>query len=81
MAVTGDGAELGFTLGRGGSANVTERHFVTLLFPATEPGKMSLIVDGRGELEGRVTSDGPQPPVRFIAESAVRHRPAPKRDH
>lgn len=50
-------------------ANALARPAVSLLWPPTEPGDYSLIVDGHAVVEGAT--------VQIVPERAVRHRPAP----
>lgn len=61
------------TVGRGCARNVAERPELSLLWPATQVGEMSLIVDGVGEL----SQDGEDTTLTITPTSAVKHRPAP----
>lgn len=58
-------------VGRHGRANLSERHGVTLVWPAREVNGYSLIVDGEAELP-----DDPAGPVRVRPTRALLHRPA-----
>jgi len=73
VRVSADRDRLTVQLGPGGTANVEARPAVTVLFPASSPESMSLIVDG----EGRVDSESSDPTVIMTPTWAVRHRPAP----
>jgi hypothetical protein len=64
-----DGELVAGGAGPGTRANVAARPDVTLLWPAAEPGGMSLIVDGRARLDADV--------VVVTPTWAVHHRAAP----
>lgn len=66
--VLADGRVVADAAGRRTRANVEVRAGVTLLFPPPQPGGYSLIVDGRGVVEGEQ--------VTVEVEHAVLHRPA-----
>jgi hypothetical protein len=55
--------------------NVESRSAVTLLWPPSEPGGYSLIVDGRAEVETADTDDNTAP-LRVVPTRALLHRNA-----
>ncbi|MEL7158857.1 MAG: pyridoxamine 5'-phosphate oxidase family protein [Actinomycetota bacterium] len=62
-------------IGRSAAANIGAQPEVTLLWPPSEDGGYSLIVDADARVEG--TPDGDQPPtVVAMPIGAVLHRPA-----
>jgi Pyridoxamine 5'-phosphate oxidase len=71
VAVTpaASGAELAVETGRRSTANAAARAKVSLVFPPSEPGGYSLIVDA----SARLNEEG----MTLVAEKAVLHRPAP----
>ena len=66
------GAELRCVTGRTSVRNATARPAVSILWPPTEPGGYSLIVDGDAQVVDADTGA-----VVVTATSAVLHRPAP----
>lgn len=62
-------------VGRHGRANLSERRGVTLVWPGSEVGDYSLIIDGQAEL-----SEDPTDPVRVRPTRALLHRLAPRDD-
>jgi hypothetical protein len=73
VAVSGEGRNLRFRLGPGGTKNATERPELTVLFAGPAEGEMSLIVDGQATV-GR----GDEPEVELEATWGVRHRAVPR---
>jgi hypothetical protein len=56
--------------------NVENRSDVTLLWPPSEPGGYSLIVDGRAEVADATHSDGDGAALRVVPIRALLHRNA-----
>jgi hypothetical protein len=56
--------------------NVESRSAVTLLWPPSEPGGYSLIVDGRGEIAEVADSDDDTAALRVVPTRALLHRNA-----
>ncbi len=73
VAVIGEGRNLRFRLGPGGTKNAVERPELTVLFAAPAEGEMSLIVDGLATVD-----DGDEPEVALEATWGVRHRAVPR---
>ncbi len=70
VATTCRGAEITTSAaGRSAAANVARRPDLTLVYPPAQPGGMSLLVDGRGRVDGAA--------VVVTAQHAVWHRAAP----
>lgn len=67
-----DGAVLRSGCGKSSARNIAERPLVALLWPPTEPGGYSLIVDGEATIEG----DADTRMVVIAATHAILHRPA-----
>jgi hypothetical protein len=68
IPVEWDGDDIVGAAGRRTGSNVTAQRAVTLLWPPTEPGGYSLIVDGDATLAGEQ--------VRVTPVKALLHRPA-----
>ncbi len=73
VEVTGEGRNLRFRLGPGGTRNAAERPGITILFAAPAEGEMSLIVDGQATV-----GEGDEPVVAVEATWGVRHRAVPR---
>jgi len=73
VEVTGEGRNLRFRLGPGGTKNAVERPDLTILFAAPAEGEMSLIVDGRATV-----GEAAEPEVALEATWGVRHRAVPR---
>ncbi len=73
VTVSVDGKLLSCGLGRKGARNAMARPLVTLLWPPTEPGGYSLIVDGEMAVSG---TPGEDATATITATSGVLHRPA-----
>ena len=56
--------------------NVESRSAVTLLWPPSEPGGYSLIVDGRGEIAEMADSNDDTAALRVVPTRALLHRNA-----
>jgi hypothetical protein len=56
--------------------NIESRSAVTLLWPPSEPGGYSLIVDGRGEIAEVADSDDDTAALRVVPTRALLHRNA-----
>jgi hypothetical protein len=56
--------------------NVESRSAVTLLWPPSEPGGYSLIVDGKGEIAEVADSDDDTTALRVVPTRALLHRNA-----
>lgn len=67
-----DGAVLKARSGKSSARNIADRPLVALLWPPTEPGGYSLIVDGEAVIEG----DDDNRMVIITATHAILHRPA-----
>lgn len=72
LSFTVDGAVLRAPSGKSSARNVAERPLVALLWPPTEPGGYSLIVDGQAAIEG----DDDARTAVITATHAILHRPA-----
>jgi hypothetical protein len=72
VTVDWDGASLVMAAGRSSVGNATARSGVSLLWPPSEPGGYSLIVDGEATTAGSATGGG-RVSVRPV--KAVLHRP------
>jgi hypothetical protein len=68
VAAEWDGDRLAMRVGKGTASNAGERPSVTLLWPPTETGDFSLIVDGTASIDGDR--------IIVTPESAVLHRAA-----
>ncbi len=75
VVVTVDGAQLRCPLGRRTARNGTAQPLVSFLWPPTEAGGYSLIVDGEIAVEPAVGDGDPHGVI--TATKAVLHRPAP----
>jgi len=75
VVVDVDGAQLRCPLGRRTARNGTAQPLVSFLWPPTEPGGYSLIVDGEIVVEPAVGDGDPHGVI--TATKAVLHRPAP----
>lgn len=73
-AVQIDGAVLRVEVGRTARRNAAARPEITVLWPPTDAGGYSLIVDGEATVEGSPDEPGV---LVVVAVGAVLHRPAP----
>jgi len=72
LTFTADGAVLRAPSGKSSARNIADRPLVALLWPPTEPGGYSLIVDGEATIEG----DDDTRTAVVTATHAILHRPA-----